>query len=98
MVPVHVLFKDERQVSEYFYIQIYNDENQAVSKYKITLTGIFSSPRNRRIIDVSVSYEFGDICQTSYNIDGYNVTVTVTHPTEGQFEKFFVLGANGRFF
>lgn len=103
MIPLQGIWNNvqaekEQKVEDYFYVQIRNDEDAVVSTYKITLTGMFASASNRKITDVVVNYESGDMCQVEYDIEGYNVNIIVTHPTEGTFEKFFVLGANGRFF
>ena len=86
----------ERQVSDYFYMQIYNGEDQAVSRYKVTLTGTVSG-RSREITAVSFICESGDICQTEYELDGDTAYVIITHPTEGYLLRGFILDANGNF-
>ena len=85
-----MLLTGEQQTFDYFYIQLYNSDDQVVSKYKVTLTGMFSG-LSSRITDVAVNYESGDKCETSYSVDGNKVLVTVTHPTEGYLEKTLIL-------
>lgn len=96
VIPLQMLLAEEQQTSDYFYIQLYNSDDQVVSKYKVTLTGMFSG-LSSRITDVEVNYESGDKCETSYSVDGNRVVVTVTHPTEGYLEKTLVLNVNGTF-
>lgn len=96
VIPLRMLLAEEQQTSDYFYIQLYNSDDQVVSKYKVTLTGMFSG-LSSRITDVKVNYESGDKCETSYSVDGNSVLVTVTHPTEGYLEKTLILNANGTF-
>ena len=85
-----------RQVSDYFYIQIYDVNDRVVSKYKVTLTGTVSA-RNREITGVSFELESGDACETIHQIDGDMAGVVVTHPTEGYLMRVFVLEENGEF-
>lgn len=85
-----------RQVSDYFYIQIYDTNDQVVSRYKITLTGTVSA-RNREITGVSFVCEFGDLCETIQQIDGDMVGIIITHPTEGYLIRVFALDENGVF-
>lgn len=87
---------DEREVSDFFYIQLYNSENQVVSKYKVTLTGAVSSTSSE-ITSVSFSHVLGDPCETDYNIVGNAAVVTVTHPTEGYLDRNFMLSTGGIF-
>lgn len=87
---------DERQVSDFFYIQLYNSERQVVSKYKVTLTGTVSST-SREITSVSFSHVSGDTCETDHKIAGNAAVVTVTHPTEGYLERNFTLSTGGIF-
>lgn len=89
--------KDEEEVSDYFYVQIYNSEDQVVSKYKVTLKGMVSST-SREITSVSFDLVSGDVCETDYEIDGNGAYVTITHPTEGYLLRIFALGANGVFY
>lgn len=96
VIPLRMLLTGEQQISDYFYIQLYNSDDQVVSKYKVILTGMFSG-LSSRITDVAVNYESGDKCETSYSVDGNSVLVTVTHPTEGYLEKTLILNANGTF-
>ena len=96
VIPLRMLLTGEQQTFDYFYIQLYNSDDQVVSKYKVTLTGMFSG-LSSRITDVAVNYESGDKCETSYSVDGNKVLVTVTHPTEGYLEKTLILNANGTF-
>ena len=88
--------EEERQVSDYFYIQIYNADNQVASKYKVTLTGTVSG-RNRKIDSVDCELEFGDACETVSKINGDMVGILITHPTEGYLVRAFVLNENGEF-
>lgn len=97
IVPMQMIFAKEKQISDYFFIQLYDSEDQVVATYKVTLTGSFSGVSSR-IDYVEISYESGDECETSYSVDGNKVVVTVTHPTEGVLEKTLVLNANGTFF
>lgn len=87
---------DKQQVSDYFYLQVYNSEEQIVSKYKVTLTGMVSSI-SREITSVSFSYVSGDMCETDYDIDGDAAYVTIIHPTEGCLARIFTLSASGVF-
>lgn len=89
---------DEYQVSDYFYMQIYNSSDQVVSKYKITVTGMVSRVSSERYItSVSFSRVSGDTCSTNYSIDGYNATVIITHPKEGYLDAYITLGTGGSF-
>lgn len=87
---------DGMQVSDYFFIQMYNGEEQIVSKYQVTLKGIVSS-KDRRITSVSFSHTSGDVCDMTYVISGNTVVVTMTHPEEGALERNFILSSNGAF-
>ena len=88
---------DAEEVSDYFYLQIYNSDNQVVSKYRVTLTGMVSSA-SREITSVSFDLVSGDVCETDYAIDGNGASVTITHPTEGYLLRIFALGASGVFY
>lgn len=89
---------DEREVSDYFYLQIYNNKNEVVTKYKVTLTGVVSRVNSdRRITSVTFSRVFGDTCVTSYTINGHTATAEITHPIEKYFSACFVLGTGGAF-
>lgn len=89
---------DEYQVSDYFFMQIYNSNNQVISKYKVTLTGMVSRvSSDRRITSVSFSRVNGDSCSTSSNINGYTAVVKITHPIEGSLSAYFTLGSGGSF-
>ena len=87
--------KDE-QVTDCFYLQIYDSEDRIVSKYKITLTGTISD-RTAEITSVTCINVSGDLCLSDYIIDGATVCVTITHPTEGKLMRIFALDANGKF-
>lgn len=89
---------DEYQVSDFFYMQIYNSGNQVISKYKVTVTGMVSRVDSERYItSVSFSRISGDTCTTNYSMNGYNATVTLTHPTEGFLNAYITLGTGGSF-
>lgn len=89
---------DEYQVSDYFYMQIYNSSGQTISKYKVTVTGMVSRVSSERYITaITFSRISGDTCSTNYSINGYNATVSLTHPTEGPLAFYIVLGASGSF-
>lgn len=96
VVPSVLLFAEEQHISDYFFVQLYNTEDQIVSKYKVALTGRFSG-LSSSIDYVEIMHESGDECETSYSIDGNKVVVTVAHPIEGYVEKTLVLNANGTF-
>lgn len=84
------------EVSDYFYMQIYNSRDVVVSKYKVTLTGsvgLFS----KKITSVSFSRVSGDTCTTEYDIDGNTAYVKITHPVEGYFDAYFTLNSSGEF-
>lgn len=85
-----------RQVSDFFYIQIYDADDQVVTRYKVTLTGMLYN-KSREVTDVSFDREFGDECETIYSIDGDMVGVVITHPTEGYLMRVFLLDENGGF-
>lgn len=87
---------DAQSISDYFYMQIYNIENQIISKYKVTLTGTVSKTR-REITSVSFSCVSGDTCTTEYDIDGNTAYVKITHPIEGELERIFSLSTSGVF-
>jgi len=87
---------DRQQVSDCFYIQIYNANDQVVSRYRVTLTGIVSD-RSREITGAAFDHESGDVCQTVHRIDGDMVGIVITHPTEGYLMRVFVLDENGAF-
>ena len=89
---------DEYQVSDYFYMQIYNSNDQVVAKYKITVTGMVSRVSSERYItSIAFSRVSGDTCSTNYSIDGYNATVIITHPQEGYLDAYITLGTGGSF-
>ena len=96
IIPMQMIFAEEKQISDYFFIQLYNSEDQVAATYKVTLTGMYSG-LNSRITDVEVDYESGDKCETSYSVDGNRVVVTITHSTEGYLEKTLILNVNGTF-
>ena len=85
-----------RQVSDFFYIQIYGDGDQPVTRYKVTLTGTVFN-KSREITAVTFDHEFGDVCETVHSIDGDMVGVVITHPTEGYLMRVFLLDENGQF-
>ena len=87
---------ESRQVSDYFYIQIYDTNDQVVSKYKVTLSGAVSAG-TREITGVFFNLESGDACETIQKIDGDMVGIVITHPTEGYLMRVFVLDENGVF-
>lgn len=89
---------DEYQVSDYIYMQIYNDNGQIVSKYKVTMTGMVSRVSSERYItSITFSRVSGDTCSTNYNINGYSAVATITHPTEGYLNAYITLGTGGAF-
>ena len=85
-----------RQVSDYFYIQIYGADDQVVARYKVTLTGTLFA-KSREVTSVTFDHEAGDVCETIHKIDGDMVGVVITHPTEGYLMRVFVLDENGEF-
>lgn len=87
---------ESRRVSDYFYIQIYDTNDQVVSKYKVTLSGAVSAG-TREITGVSFNLESGDACETIQKIDGDMAGIVITHPTEGYLMRVFVLDENGVF-
>lgn len=88
--------KDVQEVSDHFYMQIYDSQDNVVSKYKVMLTGMISD-KTREITSVTFSHESGDICDTAFTIDGYIAVATLTHPVEGYHDAAFLLGADGVF-
>lgn len=87
---------DEYQVSDDFYMRILNNENQILSKYKVTITGIVSRVNSNRYINsVTFSRVSGDPCSTEYAINGYFASATIIHPVEGYLTFFFRLGSGG---
>ena len=88
--------RKNEHVTDYFYLQIYDSEDQIVSKYKITLIGTISD-RSSQIISVRCSNVFGDPCQVEYTIDNTTAYITITHPVEGSLMRTFTLEANGTF-
>lgn len=85
-----------QQVSDYFYVHIYDSQDVVVSKYQILLTGVVSDT-GREITSVSFSHISGDSCVTGYVLDGYTAIAVVTHPTEGYVEYNFMLSESGEF-
>lgn len=85
-----------RDVSDYFFVQIYDTDDQILSKYKVTLTGTVSGS-DRSILTAVPTYESGNECQTEARITGYNAVITITHPTQGYWEYRFILNADGTF-
>lgn len=83
-------------VSDYFYMQIRNSNNQIVSKYKVSLTGKVSL-FSKKITSVSITRESGDVCTTDYSIDGNSAYVIITHPREGYLDGTFTLNSDGSF-
>lgn len=84
------------EVSDYFYFQIYNDNDVAVSTYKVTLTGKITA-FSRKITAVTITRVSGNTCTTSYEIDGNTAYVVVTHPTLGYLDGTFTLEWDGTF-
>lgn len=82
--------------TDYFFLQIYNSEDQIVTKYKVTLAGIVSNT-NSEITTVSFELVSGDVCETAYEIKGNAVSVMITHPTEGYLMRIFTLSTSGVF-
>lgn len=89
---------DERQVSDYFYLQIYGDNNKLISKYKVTVTGMVSRVgSNRYITSVEFSRRYGDACLTTHEITGYTALAIIEHPVEGYLGAHITLGSGGTF-
>ena len=87
---------DGMPVSDYFFIQMYDEEKQVISKYQVTLTGIVSI-EDSRITSVSFSHISGDVCDVTHDISGNTVVVTMTHHKEGALERNFILSSDGTF-
>lgn len=87
---------DKRQVSDFFYIQIYDANDRVVSRYKVTLSGTVCAG-TREITGVTFNLESGDVCETIQQIDGDMVGIVITHPTEGYLMRVFILDENGVF-
>ena len=85
-----------KEVSDSFYLQIYDDNDNIVAKYEVSLTGI-ASGKNSKITSVSFSYVAGVECETDYTVEGNIAGVAITHPTEGQLVRVITLNANGEF-
>ena len=58
---------ESRQVSDYFYIQMYDINDQVVSKYKVTLSGAVSAG-TREITGVSFDLESGEATPSKQGI------------------------------
>lgn len=84
------------EVSDYFYFRIYNNNDVVVSTYKVTLTGKITA-FSRKITAVTITYVSGNMCTTSYEIDGNSAYVVVTHPTLGYLDGTFTLEWDGTF-
>ncbi len=89
---------DEYQVSDDFYMQIRNNKDQIISKYKLTITGVVSRVNSNRYINsMKFTRVSGDTCSTEYDINGYTASVTITHPVEGRLACNVRLGSGGSF-
>ena len=84
------------EVSDYFFMQILNSDDQVLSTYRVTLTGEVSST-SRRIKYVMFNRVSGDPCVPISEIDGYTAYVKITHPTEGYLDAYFILDWDGTF-
>lgn len=89
---------DERQVSETFYIRLYDDNDVIITKYKITIVGMVSRVNSDRYI---TSVEFkrvsGAVCETDAAIKGYVASATVAYSEDIFFTAYFTLGTGGSF-
>ena len=89
---------DEYQVSDYIYMRIFNDKNQAISVYKVTMTGMVSRVGAQSYItSITFSRISGDVCSTHYGINGCNATAMIIHPIEGYLDAHITLGSGGSF-
>lgn len=89
---------DEREVSDYFYFQILDNNNRVASEYKVTLAGVVSRvDSSRRITSVEFARVSGDRCETNYSISGYTAMASITHSQYGVMAGYFVLGSGGAF-
>ena len=89
---------DEYQVSDYFYMQIRDNNDQIVSIYKLTITGVVSRVNSSRYINsMEFTHHAGDECTTYYEIDGYTAFATIIHPVEGHLSFYLELGTGGSF-
>ncbi len=86
----------KQEVSDYFYVQIYDEENNVVSKYKVLLTGTVSLS-SWEITAVDFELESGDVCETSYSLYGSMAEVTISHPSQGYWTYVFLLDETGTF-
>ncbi len=84
------------EVTDYFFLQIYDSEYQPVTRYKLTLTGMISTT-NREIESVAFEHIAGDECELGYEIDGDTVSVMITHSAEGCLLRIFTLNSSGEF-
>lgn len=84
------------EVSEYFYMRIYNSSDQIVSIYKVTVDGKVTS-LSRKVTSVSASRYSGDTCTVEKSIDGNVAYVTLTHSTAGYYSVKFTLNWDGTF-
>lgn len=84
-----------QEVSDVFYLQIYDDNGQIVSIYQVSLTGEVAD--ECEILSVTFDCVTGDECETAYRISGSSVAVTVTHPVYGYLTKNIVLDTDGEF-
>ena len=83
-------------VSDSFYFRIYNDKDVVVSTYKVTITGKITA-LSRKITAVTFTRVSGNTCTTSYEIDGNEAYVVVTHNTYGYLDGTFTLEWDGTF-
>lgn len=98
VIPFQMLSAGDspEEVSDYFFVQLYDGEDQVVSKYKVTLTGTVSRA-SRKITAISAEHVSGDVCESTYQIENATAEVFLTHPTEGRAEYHFMLDSSGVF-
>lgn len=84
------------EVSDYFYIVLYNSKDEMLSKYKVALEGKITAI-SRKITSVTITRVSGDVCDTDYTIDGKSAYVIVTHPGGGYMDGTFTLNWDGTF-
>lgn len=84
-------------VSDYFYMQILNNDDQVVSKYEIVLRGKVTDTGST-ITNLGINYVSGTRCTQDWSVNGNTAYVAITHPALGTFDALFILGEDGVFY
>ena len=87
----------ESVVSDYFYMQIINNDGTVASKYQIVLRGTVTETGSK-ITNLGINYVSGTRCAQDWSVNGNTAYVAITHPALGMLEGWFILGEDGVFY